>query len=56
MQDELDKLASGVKVIVTEACAKTADLHRISRPENEWQRGYNQAVADISGKIRELKK
>jgi uncharacterized protein YerC len=55
MPDILDKLADDIKSMVTETCAKVAEIHRIRRCENEFQNGYNQAVADIASKIREMK-
>lgn len=55
MQDAIDKLASDVKATCIETAAKVAEIYRIPRPDNEWQRGYNQAVADVAAKILELK-
>lgn len=54
MPDALDKLAADIKASVAETCAKVADIHRIRHCENEFQNGYNAAVADIAAKIREL--
>lgn len=54
-QDALDKLAADIKATTTEYCAKVADIHRIDNPDNEYQRGYNQAVADIAARIRRIK-
>lgn len=54
MQDALDKLANDVKQDVIKTCAKVAEIHRVRAPDNDWQRGYNQAVAEIAAKIREL--
>lgn len=54
MQDALDKLASDVKATVKETCAKVAETYRIPSPDNDFQRGYNLAVADIAAKIRQL--
>jgi hypothetical protein len=52
--DPIEKLATDVKATVQETCAKVAEIHRISRPENEFQNGYNAAVAEIAAKIRKL--
>ena len=52
--DLLKKLAAEVKATVLEACAKIAESHRVSQPENEFQRGINRAASDIAAKIREL--
>lgn len=54
MEDILDKLVSDVKTSTIETSAKVAEIHRIPRPENEYQRGYNDAIADIAAKIRRL--
>lgn len=54
--DILDELAGSIKQTVIATCAKVADIHRISRPENTFQEGYNKACADIAAKIRELGK
>lgn len=54
MQDALDKLANDVKASVIGICVKVADIHRIPRPENEYQKGYSAACADIAEKIRRL--
>jgi len=52
--DILENLARDVKTKCIETCAKVAEIHHIKRSENEWQRGYNAAVADIAAKIRKL--
>lgn len=54
MQTTIEKLASDIKATVRDTAVKVADIHRIARPENEFQNGYNAAVADIAAKIREL--
>lgn len=54
MKDAFDKLADDIKKSSVETCAKVAEIHRIPRPENEYQHGYNDAVAEIAAKIREL--
>lgn len=54
MKDAIDKLAADIKAKVIEYCAKTTEIHRIPRPENEYQRGYNQAVSEIAERIRRL--
>jgi hypothetical protein len=30
------------------------EIHRIQQPDNEFQRGYNTAVAEIEASIRKL--
>lgn len=52
--DIIDKLTHDIKATVKETCARVAEIHRIKRPDNEYQRGYNEAVADIAAKIRKL--
>lgn len=52
--DPVEKLADDVKAAVVETCAKVAEIHHISAPENEFQNGYNAAVAEIAAKIRRL--
>ncbi len=54
MDDVLEKPATDVKRSVIEISAKVAEIHRIPRVENEYQHGYNVAVADIAAKIREM--
>jgi hypothetical protein len=55
VQDILDKLADDIKANVVETCAKVAEIHL--KPERgELDRGYNKAVREIAGKIRELSK
>lgn len=54
MADALDKLAADIKATTTEYCAKVAEIHRIPKPENEFQRGYNAAVAEIAARIRRI--
>lgn len=55
MKDALDKLAADIKATTTEYCAKIAEIHAIPHPENEYQRGYNAAVAEIAAKLRRIK-
>ena len=52
--DPIEKLAKDVKASVVETCAKVAEIHAIKRCENDFHRGYNQAVRMIAAKIREL--
>lgn len=54
LNDILEKLIGGTKISVVDACAKVAEIHHIYRPENDFQRGINEAVIQISTKIREL--
>lgn len=54
-KDALDKLADDIKSSTVETCARVAEIHRIRNCENDFQNGYNAAVADIAAKIRELK-
>lgn len=54
MQDALDKLAADIKATVVETCAKVAEIHAISRCENDFHRGYNDAIRMVAKKIREL--
>ncbi len=54
MTDPIAKLAADVKTKVIETCAKVAEIHRIRAPDNEYQNGYNKAIADIAAKIRQL--
>lgn len=56
MQDVFDKLADDIKKDVVKTCAKVAEIHRFRGADNDYQRGYNAAVADIAAKIRELNK
>lgn len=55
MQDIVDKLARDVEATTIETSAKVAEIHHIKHPGNDYQRGYNQAVADIAAQIRKLK-
>jgi hypothetical protein len=50
----LDQLADEVRRLTAQACAHSAELHTIDAPENEYQRGYNAACADIASQIQEL--
>jgi len=59
MADIIDDLARDVKAMVKEACAKVAEIQRLTGPaydnnDAEYRRGYNDAVADIAAKIRRL--
>ena len=45
-----DELARGI----INVCATLVDVHRIHQPDNEFQRGYNTAVAEIEASIRKL--
>lgn len=55
MKDILDKLADDVTAKVIDVCAKVAEIHRQHITDTEYQKGYNQAVADIAAQIRELR-
>jgi hypothetical protein len=54
MQDIMEKLAKDISASTVEICAKVATIHRIPRPENEYQRGYNAAIEDIAARIRKM--
>jgi len=56
MADLIDELTRDVKTMVKETCAKVAEIHRLKGAcdNAEYQRGYNDAVADIAAKIRQL--
>ena len=56
MADLIDELTRDVKTMVKETCAKVAEIHRLKGlPDNEdYRRGYNDAVAEIAAKIRRL--
>lgn len=55
MADMLDKLASDIKAITKETCAKIAEMYFIKTPiENEFQRGYDTAAREIAARIRVL--
>lgn len=57
MADLIDELTRDVKAIVKETCAKVAEIQRLKGPaydNAEYRRGYNDAVADIAAKIRQL--
>ena len=58
MQGVLDKLADDIKSSVVETCAKVAEIHRIPLVgevvRGSYVDGYNEAVAAIAAKIREL--
>lgn len=53
-KDALDKLADDIKAAVIKACAKAAEIYFISRPENEFQRGYDTAAREIAARIKSL--
>ena len=53
MDDSYKLLADDIRAMTMEHCAKIAEIH--IRPERgELDRGYNKAVREIAGKIREL--
>lgn len=54
MPDALDKLADDVRNATIKACAKVADILRVRAPENEYQKGYNKALADYADGIRRI--
>ena len=58
MKDVLDKLADDVRLTTLNACLKVVDLHLIGEirpPDNLYQKGYNDALRDVSEKIARLK-
>lgn len=52
--DAIAKLADDVKNACFSACAKVPGILRIRSPENDYQRGYNAACADVEQRIRNL--
>ena len=54
MKDQLDQLASEVKSITIKTCIKTAQLLKLPRAGNDYQRGYNDAVKEITAQIKRL--
>ena len=54
MNDILEKLAADISDSTIKACAKVPAILKIRAPENEYQRGYNAACADIAARIKRL--
>jgi hypothetical protein len=51
VNDILETLADDIKASTVKICAQVVELHHIARPQNEFQKGYNAAVADIALRI-----
>lgn len=54
VEEALDDLVANVHRAVIEACVKVSKISRVSKTENEYQSGYNQACDDIAVRIAAL--